>query len=86
MRQTQFSVPDAPANIKALPLNEHAVIVSWLPPALPNGQLISYTLYMKTMEDGQQSRQEYAIGPNTTTYTLRGLHKVMNLLKCKTSL
>ncbi|RUS77575.1 hypothetical protein EGW08_014679, partial [Elysia chlorotica] len=42
---TREDVPDAPAKIKALATNDSAILVSWLPPARPNGIIRGYTLY-----------------------------------------
>ena len=51
--------PGAPANVKAIPMDRYTVLVAWMPPLNPNGHLIHYTIYMKTMEKsrGQYTRQ-----------------------------
>lgn len=49
-----FSVPSAPADIKAAVSTRNKILVSWLPPANPNGVLVGYTLYMSVIEDGRE--------------------------------
>jgi Fibronectin type III domain len=41
-------VPSAPEDIKAAAVNSDSVLVSWLPPAWPNGEILTYTLYRQT--------------------------------------
>lgn len=36
-----FAVPSAPQAIKAIPASSTKIIVSWLPPDLPNGDIVS---------------------------------------------
>ena len=40
-------------------MDRYTVLVAWMPPSNPNGHLIHYTIYMKTMESnrGQYTRQ-----------------------------
>ena len=54
-----FLEPGAPANVKAIPMDKHTVLVAWMPPSNKNGRIIHYTIYMKTMESsrGQYTRQ-----------------------------
>jgi hypothetical protein len=40
-----FLAPSSPEDIKAASLNSDTVLVSWLPPAWPNGEILTYTLY-----------------------------------------
>lgn len=47
-------VPSAPADIKAAVSSRNKILVSWLPPASPNGVLVGYTLYMSVIEDGRE--------------------------------
>uniref|UniRef100_A0A182NQ64 Down syndrome cell adhesion molecule-like protein Dscam2 n=1 Tax=Anopheles dirus TaxID=7168 RepID=A0A182NQ64_9DIPT len=44
---TEEDVPEAPAGIKALTLTADSILVSWLPPAHPNGIITHYTVYGK---------------------------------------
>ncbi|XP_037302949.1 Down syndrome cell adhesion molecule-like protein Dscam2, partial [Manduca sexta] len=51
---TEEDVPSAPADIKAVVSLRNKILVSWLPPAAPNGVLVGYTLYMSVIEDGRE--------------------------------
>jgi hypothetical protein len=48
------TVPSAPADIKAVISSTSRILVSWLPPLQPNGQLTAYTFYMGIIEDGKE--------------------------------
>ena len=45
-------VPEAPAAIKALAMSPDSILVSWTPPANPNGVIKRYTVYF--MEEGSR--------------------------------
>ncbi|XP_030081941.1 Down syndrome cell adhesion molecule-like protein Dscam2 isoform X10 [Drosophila hydei] len=45
--QTEPDVPEAPTDVKALVMGNAAILVSWRPPAQPNGIIIQYTVYSK---------------------------------------
>ncbi len=50
--------PSSPEDIKAASLNSDTVLVSWLPPAWPNGEILTYTLYKqadRVSEGGHKS-------------------------------
>ncbi|XP_066587504.1 cell adhesion molecule Dscam1 isoform X2 [Prorops nasuta] len=74
---TEEDVPGAPAGIKALALTGDSILVSWLPPLQPNGNVSKYTVYsreagsnnhnMHTMHDPPSSPTD------TLTMELRGL-------------
>ena len=51
-------------------------MISWLPPGEPNGEILGYSLYMKTMEKGRQFTQDFSLGPHINYYTMSGLHQV----------
>ena len=63
-------------NIKALPLDKNSIMISWLSPYEPNGQILGYSLYMKTMEKGRQFTQDFSLGAHINYYTMSGLHQV----------
>lgn len=64
-----FSVPSAPADIKAVVSSRNKILVSWLPPASPNGVLVGYTLYMSVIEDGREVRTKMSYRTHKfTTY------------------
>ncbi|XP_055856729.1 cell adhesion molecule Dscam2 isoform X24 [Episyrphus balteatus] len=45
--QTEPDVPEAPTDVKALVMGHEAILVSWRPPAQPNGVIQQYTVYSK---------------------------------------
>ncbi|XP_013118511.2 cell adhesion molecule Dscam2 isoform X22 [Stomoxys calcitrans] len=45
--QTEPDVPEAPTDVKALVMGQAAILVSWRPPAQPNGIIQQYTVYTK---------------------------------------
>ena len=47
-----YTVPDSPENISALPLSSSSILVYWLPPLHPAGQVTGYCLHVKTMIGG----------------------------------
>ncbi|PSN42210.1 hypothetical protein C0J52_11247 [Blattella germanica] len=47
-------LPSAPADIKAVISSANKILVSWLPPLHPNGQLTAHTFYMGIIEDGKE--------------------------------
>ncbi len=50
-----FLAPSSPEDIKAASLNSDTVLVSWLPPAWPNGEILTYTLYKQADRVSQGS-------------------------------
>ncbi len=48
--------PSSPEDIKAASLNSDTVLVSWLPPAWPNGEILTYTLYKQADRVSQGSQ------------------------------
>ncbi|KAF4524305.1 hypothetical protein B566_EDAN005361 [Ephemera danica] len=52
--KTEEDVPSAPADIKAVVSAQNKILVTWLPPAEPNGVLVAYTLYTGLLEDGKE--------------------------------
>lgn len=46
------AVPEAPTDVKALVMGHSAILVSWRPPAQPNGIIQQYTVYSK-VEGGE---------------------------------
>ena len=67
-------MPDAPSNVKAVSSDRHSVLVSWLPPIKPNGQLTHYSVFMKTMESGRQFTQHYETPSTDQAFLVRGLN------------
>ncbi|KAH9632597.1 hypothetical protein HF086_001840 [Spodoptera exigua] len=64
-----FTVPSAPADIKAVVSSRNKILVSWLPPAAPNGVLVGYTLYMSVIEDGrEEGTHKRMLSPSTLSH------------------
>lgn len=74
-----FSVPDPPANIKAMLESTDSAVVTWLPPAHPNGEIQKYGIYIRIMENGHQidirNMQHPSGSLDHLRYTLPGLKK-----------
>ena len=49
-----FTVPEQPADVKALASGPTSVLVTWKPPLHRNGVLTKYILYMAEQQPGQQ--------------------------------
>nr|XP_045620714.1 Down syndrome cell adhesion molecule-like protein Dscam2 [Procambarus clarkii] len=61
---TLQDVPGAPPAIQALPTGRETVMVSWLPPARPNGVLTHYTLYYRPLNAPQATRSMVVAADN----------------------
>lgn len=44
-KQCYFLVPEAPRAVKALVMGQDSILVSWRPPAQPNGVVTHYNVY-----------------------------------------
>ena len=60
-----FTVPDSPENISALPLSSSSILVYWLPPLHPAGQITGYCLHVKTMIGGSPVAARHQVLPCT---------------------
>ena len=60
-----FSVSSAVTNLQAESTDGTTLVISWEPPATPNGNIISYSVSIINLKDGSAVRQE-----NTPTETL----------------
>ncbi|XP_069361354.1 cell adhesion molecule Dscam1 isoform X3 [Maniola hyperantus] len=66
---TEEDVPSAPADIKAVVSSRNKILISWLPPASPNGVLVGYTLYMSVIEDGrEEGTHKRMLSPSTLSH------------------
>lgn len=75
-----FSVPSAPAQIKAVLSTNNKILVSWLPPKFSNGPLIGYTFYMSVVEDGQEEgTHKRALGPTVEMYEVLRTQETVTL-------
>uniref|UniRef100_A0A1B0GF88 Down syndrome cell adhesion molecule-like protein Dscam2 n=1 Tax=Glossina morsitans morsitans TaxID=37546 RepID=A0A1B0GF88_GLOMM len=62
--RTHEDVPSAPQAIKAIPASSTKIIVSWLPPEFPNGDITGYTFYMSMLEGGrEEGTHKRVLGP-----------------------
>ncbi|XP_037024236.1 Down syndrome cell adhesion molecule-like protein Dscam2 isoform X37 [Bradysia coprophila] len=72
--QTEQDVPEAPTAVKALVVGSEAILVSWLPPAQPNGLITQYTVYSK--EEGTESEvKSHKVPPYQMSYEASSLDK-----------
>ena len=51
--RTLEDLPSPPANIKAVPVSGGSILVTWLPPTLPAGEITGYAIHLSTMMAGQ---------------------------------
>ena len=51
--RTLEDTPSAPANIKAVPTSSSSILVTWLPPLTPAGDITGYAIHLSTMMAGQ---------------------------------
>lgn len=61
------AAPGPPAGIKASPLSASSVLVSWLPPARPNGRIKHYTVYVREASHAGGAHQAYTLAANEST-------------------
>lgn len=72
--QTEQDVPEAPTAVKALVVGGQAILVSWRPPAQPNGIISQYTVYSREEgSDGEAKSQK--IPPYQMSYEAAGLEQ-----------
>ncbi|GLG93723.1 Tyrosine-protein phosphatase Lar, partial [Gryllus bimaculatus] len=65
---TEETVPEAPEKIKAVVGSNDTVIISWLPPRHPNGILSKYTVYIRVLEQGEETKIMKATLPSHQHY------------------
>uniref|UniRef100_A0A182NC81 Down syndrome cell adhesion molecule n=1 Tax=Anopheles dirus TaxID=7168 RepID=A0A182NC81_9DIPT len=70
--QTEQDVPEAPTAVKALVMSEGSILVSWQPPAQPNGLILQYTVYIKS---GEQEPKSHKVPSFQMSYEASGLEK-----------
>nr|XP_024214186.1 Down syndrome cell adhesion molecule-like protein Dscam2 isoform X35 [Halyomorpha halys] len=75
--QTEQDVPDSPTAIKALAMSEDSILISWKPPAQPNGIISQYAVYIKEESKGRKPDdvRSQKIPPYQMTYEASGLNK-----------
>ncbi|XP_034948275.1 Down syndrome cell adhesion molecule-like protein Dscam2 isoform X1 [Chelonus insularis] len=67
---TEEDVPGPPAGIKALALTAESILVSWLPPLQPNGQVSQYTVYSRETGASRHNTHTMHEPPSSPTDTL----------------
>lgn len=67
-----ITVPEAPTDVKALVMGAEAILVSWRPPAQPNGVILQYTVYVKS-EAIEGDPKSHKIPPYQMSYEASGL-------------
>ena len=70
-----LTVPGPPSDIKAISVDEHTILVSWLDPRAISGRIVMYSVFMKTMESGRQFTQKYEVYPPRNHFSVRGLNQ-----------
>ncbi|NXI02798.1 DSCL1 protein, partial [Pachycephala philippinensis] len=73
--QTKEDIPGPPAGIKAVPSSASSVVVSWLPPAKPNGIIRKYTIFCSSPGSGQPAPSEYETSPDQLFYRIAHLNR-----------
>ncbi|XP_027299963.2 cell adhesion molecule DSCAML1 isoform X2 [Anas platyrhynchos] len=73
--QTKEDIPGPPAGIKAVPSSASSVVVSWLPPAKPNGIIRKYTIFCSSPGSGQPAPSEYETSPDQLFYRIAHLQR-----------
>ncbi|NXN30067.1 DSCL1 protein, partial [Nycticryphes semicollaris] len=73
--QTKEDIPGPPAGIKAVPSSSSSVVVSWLPPAKPNGIIRKYTIFCSSPGSGQPAPSEYETSPDQLFYRIAHLNR-----------
>ena len=61
---TDEDVPSAPESIKAVAGSQDSIVVTWKPPALPNGKIINYTFYIKELDKIKDSTSSVYVSPD----------------------
>lgn len=65
-----FTVPGPPAGIKAMALTAESILVSWLPPLQPNGNVSKYTVYSREAGSNNHNTHTMHEPPLSATDTL----------------
>uniref|UniRef100_G1P7F3 DS cell adhesion molecule like 1 n=1 Tax=Myotis lucifugus TaxID=59463 RepID=G1P7F3_MYOLU len=73
-RPRRTEVPGPPAGVKAVPSSASSVVVSWLPPAKPNG-IRKYTIFCSSPGSGQPAPSEYETSPEQLFYRIAHLNR-----------
>ncbi|KAI4460599.1 basigin related [Holotrichia oblita] len=66
--QTEQDAPEAPVAVKALVMSSDSILVSWKPPAEPNGIIEQYTVYVQ--EESPDKIKPHKVIPNLRNQNL----------------
>ena len=70
--RTNEDLPSPPANMKAVPVSSQSILLTWLPPVHPAGEITGYAIHLSTMMAGQSITDKIEVGrPASTHQTLR---------------
>ncbi|CAL8111483.1 unnamed protein product [Orchesella dallaii] len=72
---TEQDVPGSPMAVKASVMSVDSVLLSWQPPAQPNGIVTQYTVYIRTVEPKESEPKAQKIPNFQTTYEMSGLKR-----------
>ncbi|KAL3881765.1 hypothetical protein ACJMK2_028159, partial [Sinanodonta woodiana] len=70
--RTKVQVPNPPTNLSCLDATDRAIILKWIQPLLPNGDIISYSIIIKRTQPSQEPYNVTSQGTNVQ-YTVNGL-------------
>ena len=70
--QLHIAVSSEVINLQTVSTNDDTLVISWEPPATPNGNILSYSVSIINLKDGTTVRQENTI---STTITQTNLGK-----------
>lgn len=65
---SEFSAPEAPADIKVVVSSPQSMFVSWLPPIEPNGLITKYNLYTRVVNGREELNHEKRNLPSQQLY------------------
>ena len=61
-------------NLQAVSTNDDTLVISWEPPATPNGRILRYSVSIINLKDGTTVRQENTISTTITQTNLGKIH------------
>ncbi|GFG32700.1 hypothetical protein Cfor_00545 [Coptotermes formosanus] len=73
---TEEDAPGSPADIKVVVSSSQSLLVSWLPPAEPNGIITKYNLYTRMVDArGEVKHEKHNVPSQHTTFEFKGLEQ-----------
>ena len=70
--RTMEDLPSPPANMKAVPVSGQSLLVTWLPPLHPAGEITGYAIHLSTMMAGQTITDKIEVTQSAGLSSLRG--------------